>query len=142
MRPVRLFALLAVVALALCVGCEKGDRLPETGATLEGTITYNGQPVQVAMVIVQGTNGSATGWVESDGRYKVQNCPLGDVNLAVNTEAGKGQARGAMMAKSQGANVQLPKIVDVPAKYGDPAQSGIKTNIHAGQNTYDITIGK
>ena len=40
--------------------------------------------------------------VEEDGRFRLQNVPLGEVNLAVNTAAGKGQAMGKNMAQSQG----------------------------------------
>src|SRR5262249_61302369 len=104
-RSTKSQATLAVAAwgLLLVGGCgPSGVRLPETGATLEGTVTYGKEPVLVAMVIIQGEGGAATAYVGDDGRYKAVNVPLGKVQIAVNTAAGKGQMTGKIMAQSQG----------------------------------------
>jgi hypothetical protein len=125
----------------LIVGCgPSGIRYPETGATLEGTVAYGKDQVGAALVIAQNATGSATGFVDDDGRYRLQNVPLGEVNIAVNTEAGKGQAMGKFMAQAEGKAKGAPKIVDVPAKYADPATSGLKTTINKGANTLDIVV--
>jgi hypothetical protein len=131
-----------MVGLALLLaGCGPGGiHYPETGATLEGTVSYGGEKVEVALVIAQNATGSSTAFIGDNGRFKLENVPLGEVNLAVNTDAGKGAAMGSMMARSQGQAKDAPKIIDVPAKYADPATSGIKTNISKGANTYDIVI--
>jgi hypothetical protein len=107
---------------------------------LEGTVKYGNEPVGVALVIAQNASGSATGFIDDDGRYKLGNVPLGEVNIAVNTEAGKGQAMGKFMAQSQGKGKGAPRIVDVPSKFADPAKSGIKTTISKGENKFDIVI--
>jgi hypothetical protein len=135
-------ALLALLGLGLLLaGCgPKGKRYPETGATLEGTVKYGEDTVGVALVIAQNDSGSATAFVDDNGRYKLVNVPLGEVNLAVNTEAGKGQAQGRFMAQSQGQGQAAPKIVDVPKEYFEPSTSGIKTTIKKGENRYDIVI--
>jgi len=118
------------------------QRRPESGATLEGTVKYGSDTVGVALVIAQGPNGSATGFIE-DGRYKLDNVPLGEVTLAVNVAAGKGQLMSKIMAQSQGkAKGTPPRVVEVPAKFFDPTKSGIKTTIKAGPNTFDIVIPK
>jgi hypothetical protein len=127
----------------LLAGCafKGGDvRYPETGATLEGTVTYGKDKVGVALVIAQNDTGSATAFVGENGRYKLENVPLGEVNLAVNTEAGKGQAMGKAMAQSQGKAKEAPRIIDVPNRFADPAKSGIKTTINKGANSFDIVI--
>jgi hypothetical protein len=135
-------ARLALLGLAVLLGgCGPGGiRYPETGATLEGTVTYGKDSVGVALVIAQNESGAATGFVDDDGRYRLQNVPLGEVHIAVNTDAGKGRAIGAAMAQSQGKAKGAPKIVDVPAKFADPAKSGITTTISKGANTFDIVI--
>jgi hypothetical protein len=143
----RPLALLGVVGFGLLLtGCGIGlreKRLPESGATLVGTVTYGSEKVEVAMVIVQGQDGSATAFIGEDGRYKAENVPLGEVTIAVNTEAGKGQMMGKMVAHSQGKGEgSLPKLVKVPAKYADPATSGIKIKVNKGENTFDIVIPK
>src|SRR5690348_8779982 len=97
-------ALLALVAVGLLLaGCNPpGIRYPESGATLEGTVSYGKDKVGAALVIAQNKDGSATAFVGDDGRYKLENVPLGEVNIAVNTDAGKGQAMGRLTAASQG----------------------------------------
>ena len=135
---------LALLGLALFLaGCgPKGIRYPETGATLEGTVSYGQDQVGAALVIAQNDSGAATAFVDDDGKYRLQNVPLGEVNIAVNTDAGKGQAMGKAMAQSQGKAKGAPKIIDVPAKFADPAKSGIKTTVNKGPNTFNIVIPK
>src|SRR5262249_39329163 len=116
-----------------------------TGATLEGTVTYGKEKVLVAMVMVQGQGGAtATGFIDDDGRYKVQNVPLGEVSIGVNTEAAKGQMQSKIMARSASKEKgpPLPKAIDVPAKFSDPNTSTIKTTIEKGENKYDIVIAE
>lgn len=116
------------------------ERRPESGATLEGTVTYGTEKLKVALVIVQGPNGSANGFISEDGRFKIENVPLGEVNIAVNTEAGRGQLMSKMMAQSQGKAKGIPRVIEVPAKYADPAKSGLKTKINAGANEFNVVI--
>src|SRR5260370_27410095 len=131
--------LLTGAGLFLCLGgCHTGpERIPETGATLEGTVKYGNEPVLVALIIAQGPNGNANGSIGADGRYKIVNAPLREVNLGMNVKAGEGQLMGARM---QGLSV--PKVTNVPAKYAEPGTSGIKTTVNPGDNTFDIVIPK
>src|SRR5262249_12544365 len=130
--------------LALCpAGCDAGlARKPETGATLEGTVSYGDQKIMVGLVIVQNDKGSATAFIDDDGRYKVENVPICQRNVAVNPYAGKGQMTGRLMAQSKGKSKVLPKVVELPAKFQNPGQSGIKTTVNKGANEYDIVIPK
>jgi len=138
------FALLA----ASCGYGVREERLPESGATLEGTVTYGTEKVPAALIVVAGQNGSATGNIdEATGQYRIENVPLGEVKIAVNTDAAKGEMQGKLMAgyykgpeaKSKGITAP-PKIVEVPGKYRNPDTSGIRTTINAGANTYEIKI--
>lgn len=140
-------ALLTLGAVCLCIqGCGPTEyRLPETGATLEGTVTLGDKPVPAAMIILAGRDGAATGNIGADGRYKIENAPLGEVKIAVNTEAAKGQMMGEMMARSvqggEGGNpTPAPAFLDVPKKFWDPESSGIKTTIQKGANKHDIEL--
>jgi len=125
-------------------GCRVGGgvQYPETGATLEGTVTYGKEKVGVALVIAQNESGAATGFLDENGRFKLENVPLGEVNIGVNTEAGKGEAIGRAMSAAQGKAKGAPKIVDVPKRFAAPGTSGIKTKIEKGANTFDIVIPK
>jgi hypothetical protein len=138
----RLVRNLAVFVLAGCMGGGY-TTLPETGASLEGTVTYGKDKVMVGLVMAQGANGSATALIDDDGTYRMGNVPLGEVNLAVNIAAAKGQLIGQAMAQpKKGKRMTLPRVVEVPAKYGSPASSGIKTTINRGKNTFNIVIPK
>jgi len=126
------------------------EKLPESGATLEGIIKYGDEEVHYAMIQVMGADQVATGTVGEDGRYRVDNAPIGEVRIGVNTDAGRGQFQSKMMAgglyqgpdaKGKGKVIGL-KFVAVPVKYSNPDTSGIKTTINKGQNTYDIDIPK
>jgi hypothetical protein len=149
-----------LVGAALVVGCAlliascgygvKEERLPKTGAKLEGTVSRGSEKLAAAMIIVAGKDSSATGEIdEATGRYHVENVPLGEVKIGVNTEAAKGQLKGKMMsgyykgpeAKSLGLQGP-PKIIDVPGKYANPETSGIQTTINSGSNTFDIVVPK
>ena len=143
-EAIRSLARLALLALLLLLaGCflRGGDvRYPETGATLEGTVTYGKENVGAALVIAQNQSGSATGFVDDNGHYKLENVPLGEVNIGVNTAAGKGQAMGKAMAQAQGKAKGAPAMIDVPSHIADPAKSGIKTTVNKGANTFNIVI--
>ena len=143
-RKFQRLALLAVAGLGLCLaGCRREVRYPETGATLEGTVKYGTEKVLVALVIAQGKDWSTSSFIGEDGRYRLSNAPLGEVTLAVNTDAGKGEMMGKLMARSQlKSKDPVPKMINVPAKYANPATSGIKTTVNKGPNTFDIVIAK
>jgi hypothetical protein len=136
------FVVVASAAL-LAVSCHGRDvRLPETGATLEGTVTYGGEKLEFAMILVQTADASATGKIGEDGRYRVENVPLGEVMIGVNTSAARGDFQSKIMAASQGKPAAPPKFIDVPANYFDPEKSGIKTTVTKGANMYNIVIPK
>jgi hypothetical protein len=143
-REQRLARLVLLGLGLLLAGCGpyggRGIRYPESGATLEGTVTYGKDQVGAALVVARNESRTATTFVNDNGRYKLENVPLGEVSIGVDTEAGKGQAMGAFMAQAQGKAKGAPKIVNVPKRFADPAKSGIKTTITKGANKFDIVI--
>lgn len=125
-------ALIGCLALTSCRPAVKYEPLPETGATLEGTLTYGSEKVSAAVIIVAGKEGAAVqGTIGENGRYVVQNAPLGEVRIGVNTVATK------VTAAKTGH-----KVVEIPGKYIDPTKSGITTTVNSGSNTFDIVIPK
>lgn len=150
-RMIRRGAAAALVAAAAAVaGCggPREERLPETGATLEGTITYGGEAVHFAQVQVMGGGKSAIGRVGEDGRYRVENVPLGEVTVGVNTAAATGEYRSKAMQSGVNKGPEgkgkptapLPRFVELDKKYFDPATSGFKTTVQPGANTYDVKV--
>jgi hypothetical protein len=141
-----LFALVLGAASIPSLGCGVREyRLPETGATLEGTVTYGTKAVHAAMIIVTGPSSSATGNIGEDGKYRVENVPLGKVNVAINTDAAKGQMMGQRMSQAYQASkggkpAPAREFIDVPKKYQDPNASGITTTVKKGLNTFNIEL--
>jgi len=143
-RTLTRYAILGVAGLFVgLVGCDsgKGTR-PQTGAKMDGTVMYGDQKVMVALVIATGANGSSQAFIDDDGMYHMENVPLGEVNIAVNTDAGKGNQISKIMAASRGKPKAMPRVLDVPNKYFDPTKSGIKTTVNAGDNTFNIVLPK
>jgi hypothetical protein len=147
-RRLAYFAIILALPLVAACGVRE-SRLAESGSTLSGTVTYQGEKVEFAFITVQGKDGGppASGKIHEDGRYKVENVPLGEVTIGVNTIAGQGEAKGTLMAQNAGAadpsaskRVAAPKLINVPPKYINAAESGIKTTIQKGSNTFDIKI--
>jgi hypothetical protein len=149
MRKVALAALaLAAFAISSCSLRGPEVPLPETGASLEGKITYAGEPVPLAaVIIVPGHGDGTTGFADDDGHFKIANVPTGEVRIAVDTGPARGQLMGRAMAGTDptakgGKKATPPKIVDLPKKYQSPDTSGFKTTIQKGENTFNIDIPK
>jgi hypothetical protein len=140
---------------ALISACSMQGRevpLEISGVILTGTIKYGNAVVPNAMVIVKrpgpsGPNSSSIATANDDGVYRVENCPMGEVMIGVNTDAAKGMMMGRAMAgtdptKSGSKALSVPKVTDVPKKFFNPDESGIKTTLQKGVNNFDIIIPK
>lgn len=141
-----LLAIASMISLTACGdGYVREQALPETGATLEGTVKYGKDDVQFAMVIVQTANGGTTANI-MNGKYKLENVPLGEVMVGVNTNAGRGDYQTAIMGsvnkgpEAKGKGKTDIKFLEVPAKFADPTTSGIKFTVNKGSNTFNIEI--
>jgi hypothetical protein len=144
-----LFAL-GLVTLAGCGGkFAREETLPESGVSVTGTVTYNGEQVMFGLVRVSGGGKEAAGKIDADGKYTVLNCPQGEVTFSVNTNAGQGDYKAATMAggaykgpDGKGRGKVNLKFVEVPLKFAEPATSGLKHTLADGENKHDIVIKK
>ncbi|GEM_PF-351402 len=142
---------LLFITLILIMGCgQTAYEIPDTGATLEGSITYDGKPIPLALVIVRSETATADSIVREEGKYKVLSVPLGNVKIAVDTEAMRSEVISRAMARANtgpdgkaapNAPAKL-SFFPVPVKYADPDTSGITMEIKKGTNTLDITLSK
>jgi hypothetical protein len=135
------FAGLAIL-ISSCGG-PKGETPPQTGATLDGTVMYGEEPIHFALVIATGREGAAaTGPINEEGRYHLENVPLGEVKIAVNTKAGQGDYMAHTMAPAMAKKRPNVKFTQVPEKYQDPATTTLTTTINKGPNTFEVKIPK
>jgi hypothetical protein len=148
-RAISLFVFSMTVFLTASCASNAPVALPESGTTVSGTVTYNGKPVHFALIIVQAVNGGAVanGSIQPDGKYEVKNAPVGEVKVAVNTDAGKGelitaQMQGGMYTGPDGKKAKRVSIDynQVPKKFQSPETTTITTTLNKGDNTFDIVV--
>lgn len=117
------------------------ERMILSDAKLSGKITYKGKPVPYALVIVSNDNSSSTGPADAQGNYTVDHAPVGNVEIGVNTAAGRGMMMSAVMAaKYDKDSNEKPSFVDIPPKYFNPKSSGIATQVTKPRDTNNFNI--
>lgn len=136
--------------LIICVmGCgQRAYEIPDSGATLEGSVTYDGKPVPMALIVVRSETATADARIVEPGKYKVPSVPIGKVKIAVDTDAMRGELMSRSMAQAyKGPGGQSSaeagkkvSFIAVPGKFADPDSSGITFEIKKGANTFDIVI--
>jgi hypothetical protein len=123
--PINGMALLAgVVSCLALAGCSKGTPAYENRSQVTGSVTFQGKPVRAGSVVMvakdnPGMMGASV--IREDGSFAFADAPLGPVALSVTTESVK-----------FGGNQN--NYVEIPAKYGDPATSGLTAEIKATDN--------
>ena len=139
------------ISAVVAVGCDSNRpvALEDSGATLEGKVTYGNEQLQFALIIVTNGQSSATGKITPEGKYVVKNVPLGEVKIGVNTDAATGDFQAASMSggaykgpEGKGKGKVELKLITVPNKYFDPNTSGITTTITKRTNTFNIVVPK
>jgi hypothetical protein len=140
-----------LLLLVVCAGCSSS-----TQGTISGKVTYQGKPVPAGTVVfvpqVQG--GSFVAHIR-DGQYKVENCPVGPVKIAVSTPANSAPMKG-MISKmkppaeiqeklghgtsSEGAASNDAPTVSIPARFQDPEKSGLSYTVKGGSQVHDIDL--
>lgn len=129
--------------VATLTGCSDEQRLVLPEGTLQGKILYKGKPVPYALVVVNSGQNSSTGNADDEGNYVVKNVGAGEVQIGVNTDAGRGNMMSATMAAAQTGDKSLkPSFVDLPKKFFDPTTSGLVAKVEngTGVNSFDIVI--
>jgi hypothetical protein len=147
-HPRRFAVLFLCLGLPFISACGvRESKIDESGATLTGTITFQGAPLEFAQVTARQGDKNAQGVIGEDGKYKIENAPIGEVQIGVNTAAQQGAFTAKQMAAGAASadpnapkKINMPKFVNVPEKFFDPATSGLKTTVQKGDNTYDIKI--
>lgn len=124
-----------VAALAMCLGCSGGQN------TIEGAITFNGEPVEQGSVTFEpssGTGPSAGGTIQN-GRYKIdaEGVTPGEMIVRINAMRSTGKKIEAGPPEPPGTMVDEVKPF-IPAVYNE--QSTLKAEVKAGQMTQDFAL--
>lgn len=141
-----LMLLVVFTAIASTTGCGGPSDQPQLGQ-VTGTITFNGKPLSGVAVVFQPVSGRpARGMTDSEGKYELNyirqtkgtKVGLNRVEIAP-SEDGEGEESESTDEQSQptGKKSKSGKPA-IPARYN--AQSELKVEVKAGENTFDFKL--
>jgi len=127
---------LATLLVLAVAGCERSDGLQTY--PVRGTVTLDGTPVNFGGVrFVSDSGRLATGEIQSDGSYSMQNpkwgpgVPAGNYQVSVQVRELKEETK---------TRPAWPGPSLIPEKYEDPATSGLTFEVVPGDNRFNIEL--
>lgn len=108
---------------------------------VSGEITYKDQPLSLGTVAMIAEDGTVASGMINDGRYNIENVPVGPVKITVHV-----YPPSPMMAPPTGpvaGSKQKPLLVFVPIpdRYADASRSGLTYTVVKGPQTHDVALG-
>ncbi len=129
------FSCSLVSFVLLLAGC--GGGLP---ASVGGTVMLDGKPLTTGNVTFQSQESGITayGQIQSSGRYTLQTgtdkgLPAGEYTVTV-------VATEPLPAVTDPKVAPAPPKLITPAKYNNPASSGLKFTVKTGSNDIDLSL--
>jgi hypothetical protein len=119
---------------------------------VSGTVTYNHQPIPWGRItfLCEGGRKPALSSSIRNGSYKISNCPVGLVQIGVESFPARARVTKDMppqMLKSfQAAGTEEPppeaigKHLEIPSRYADPTQSELEYTVQRGVQNHDISL--
>lgn len=131
-----------IVLTSLVVGC--GSSNPSV-ALVEGTVTYQGKPVEGADVSFWGKGAPQAGIGKTDAAGKFQISTFGKNDGAllgphVVVVAKKASTEGITAADMAAGKKPAPITNQIPAKYSDMSQSPLRAEVASGPNKFDFKL--
>ena len=131
----RLLAILLAGGMFLpAVGCGRNE------GTVQGTITYKGQPLTEGNVSFASEKGQVvTGPIDKSGRYVVGRVPLGPAKVTVQVfnAASAPPLSFAAVPKTPGT---AGTSITIPLRYAVANQSGLRHTVTPGSQQFDIDL--
>ena len=154
MKPLALAVRCAITcALAFVIGCGGGGSTGPKVYSVTGTVTYNGQAVEGAVVAFHGEAATkmATGTTDAQGRFELTTYKQGDGAVAGKHKvtvtkfsggAGGGGGESVSMEEAlENAQTQTEAQNELPAKYAKAADSPLEFTVSEdGQNDFPIEL--
>jgi len=135
MRRLALLACLPAVAL-LAAGCSDG-----TSATLDGTVTLDGEPLKegvVRFIPVDTSTGGTAGAAIKDGKFRAE-VPLGELRVEISAPKVVGKRKAYDTPDSP-----MVDIVDelLPARYNTKSELRVTIKKGSQKETFELTSAK
>jgi len=133
----------SIAYLALCfTGCGSST------ATVEGTVTVQGQPVKSGSVILYCEDKQIVRGLIVDGQYSIPNVPCGNVTVTVQAHAKVPSGLRLEQQLPPIVNGPIPSPVEtpgsstlsIPPRYSHPEESGLSIQIDGTHVTYGIDL--
>jgi hypothetical protein len=151
MRFFKRTLLLCVASLIVSAGCGGSGRAPLGKVT--GTVNYRGEPVKSGTIILEvpGTR-QATGKIVDGKITEVtthdpnDGVPVGTAKIAVFATQAAAQGAAPATGGNPGSYKMDPNYMGsgaqslIPAKYNNPATSGLTAEIKKGENTLTLDL--
>ena len=151
----------AMIGALLLAGCSGGGAL--TTEYVEGVVTFDGQPVAEATVmfvpVAEGQGLSATGMTDAQGVYRLTAANLEGKTAAPGTGTLPGEyyvgviksVSETPMSEEEAHEKGVPYVAtqageappithEIPQKYNNPKESGLKATVQSGKNTIPLEL--
>jgi len=120
--------------MALMSGCGSGE-LPS--AVVSGEVHRDGKPLISGLISFHGEDGRVASGAVENGEFEVKKVAIGKNRVTV-------QATPSVTTDAEGRPIPGPDaatFVPLPARYNDPAQSGLTTDVTSDTNsdTFEVT---
>lgn len=140
--------LMVLTLLPLALGCGAGNNL----AQVTGTVTYEGKPIEEGKIIfeVPGQR-SAFGVIENGKILNVttfeqgDGAPIGEASVAINAFKPPAKPQKDAPTSTSAPGGPSGMVINeraVPARYGNPATSGLNCSIQPGENKLKFDLSK
>jgi len=129
---------LAAVVLAALTGCGSKQ------ATVEGSVSYDSQPLTHGTVSFIGADGRVdSAQIQPDGTYKATRVPPGEAVITVQTYPLPPQVQPPdQPAPKEPPNRGEARYVRIPALYADAKRSPLRLTVQSGSQTHDLKLTK
>jgi hypothetical protein len=126
------------IVAAVCVflvGCQRGR------ADVYGVVSYQGKPIPFGTITFFDKDGFpvATASIH-DGEYAVSQAPAGSLRVAVVVPPTSSIPPPKDLSAKERTQFRYVTSQPLPAKYGDPAQSGLSLELEPGEQDHDFDL--
>jgi hypothetical protein len=123
----------------------------QSKAVVRGKVTYKNNPLTSGEVVFIGKPGTVprAALINSDGMYRLDDAPTGEVKVTVVSFKTKGPVSapavgGKIIGKTDSgkltSDAALPRSSAIPDKYKDPKTSDLAFTVSLGSQTIDIEL--
>jgi len=129
-------SLTLLIAAILAAGC--GEK--QAANVISGKVTLDGDPVFGNVVFVSADNKEVSSPTATDGTYRIENPPVGQVKVLV--KGMPGQVTGGAPPPKDAPAMSNKQGVAPPPKYAAATSSDLSYEVKAGKHTYNIELKK